>query len=147
MGGIATILWSEECQSVSSYWGEKGRTDSTFVCSASWIHSNHAERVGPIVDGGIVGLRCLNGVHSRGSLAERTWDDLDRRHLEIDHEEGGDFSLKARSSARALAWACSPLGPNSAVRRSRESKHSTRVGCLEASEFKNIGRNRRRVMM
>lgn len=65
-----------------SWCRRKGRTDSTFVCSSSWIHSNHAERVGPIVDcEGMVDLMCLNEMHSVGSLAGEMHDDLDRTHL------------------------------------------------------------------
>jgi hypothetical protein len=69
----------------------RGRTDSTFVCSASWIHSNHAERVGPIVDGeGMVDLLCLNALHSDEILAGKTHTDLDRSHLKS--RGGGSIS-------------------------------------------------------
>jgi hypothetical protein len=106
----------------------KGRTDSTFVCSASWIRSNQAERVGPTTDGGIVDGERWHGSHSAGFPVWGTSDELDRSHLKLNQEEGVNFSLKTRSSARAPA--CSPLSPNSAVRRSRASKHITRVPCF-----------------
>lgn len=85
---------------------KKGRTDSTFVCSASWIHSNHAERVGPTADGGgIVGLKYLHETHSTGLPVWGTWDDLDRSHFKLNREgvisaSRRDHLLAPRRAAR-----------------------------------------------